>query len=260
MGILVRNNKVISAGGKILYRRTGDPFELPNLKLYLSATRMVQQADESLVSSFSDFSGFGYHATQATSGNQPKFDTNQFGVNAGVKFDGIDDFLSLTGGALDIFRNINQYTFQIAFKRTVLSLTNQYVFSIGRGVSLSGRLNVEFRSTGVIRILVRKADTDPSILIDIASYDLNAHLIQVTLNPSNYTVYVYLDGILAGSSPLASSGNLDNTASLGLGIGGDYNGTGTSYVSINGICVTQSYSDQNIISSQYRGYLSRGYL
>ena len=258
MGILVRNNKVISAGGKILYSRTGDPFELPNLKLYLSATRMAQQADESSVSSFTDFSGNSFHATQGTSGNQPKFDLNQFGSNAGIKFDGVDDRMNITGGALDIFRNIDQYTVQILSKRNVVS-DNCLDFYVTNNLNNSVRFAFGWVA-GNAQIVVRRLDADASSLITSPLNDTNSHLIQATLNPSNHTVYMYIDGVLVNSGVLLSAGSLDNTASAQVNVGWYSVASTYGKSCINGISVNTSYSDPATIQAQYRGYLQRGYL
>ena len=77
---------------------------------------MPQYADGTAIPSFLDYSGNYYNATQASGTLQPLFKTSQFGSNAGIKFDGVDDFMALSGGALEIFRNINQYTVQCLFK------------------------------------------------------------------------------------------------------------------------------------------------
>jgi len=257
MGILIQSNKVISAGGKILVRYPS-PFDLPNLKLYLSATRMAQQADESLVPSFTDFSGFGYHATQATTGSQPKFKINQFGLNAGIKFDGVNDAMNIIGGALDIFRNINQYTVQIVTKRNVVS-DSCNDFYVTNNANTSVRFGVGWTGSN-LQVAVRRADVDPTTITLVPINDTSPHLVQVTLNNSNYTVYVFVDGQLAGSSQLVGSGNLDNTASSQINVGW-YNIASTYGKScINGISVNTSYSDNATIQAQYRGYLQRGYL
>ena len=257
MGILVRNNKVISAGGKILYSRVGDPFELPNLKLYLSATRMAQQTDESSVSSFTDFSVNSFHATQATSGNQPKFDLNQFGSNTGIKFDGSNDYLSCTGGALDIFRNINEFTVQIVAKRGVIS-TASSIFQAHRNLSGGIRFTIQFQADGTIYTGLRKDDSTVHNIFSYVINDLNPHFIQVTLSTSNI-MYMYVDGVFV-QSVLTIVGNIVNTPSLNMEVGA--NTVSASYGSgvVNGISVNTSYSDPATIQAQYRGYLQRGYL
>jgi len=254
MGILVRNNKVIRAGGKILYSRTGNPLELPNLKLYLSATRMTQQADESSVSSFTDFSGNGFHATQGTSGFQPKFDLNQFGSNAGIRCDGVDDILNLNGGALDIFKNINQFTVQALIKRSVIS-ANSAVIQFTQATSLGSRFILQFTTTS-IQVAVRMLDaTVTAVSVLVASNDLNAHLVQCTAISN--TLYVYVDGVLSGSA-IMDSETSSNSPSANSYVGSIPSAFGTAI--INGISINTLYSDNTIIQAQYRGYLQRGYL
>lgn len=254
MGILVRNNKVITAGGKILYSPARDPRSLINLKLYLSATRMVQQADGSLVSSYIDFSGFGYDATQTTSTLQPKFYTNQFGSNSGIKFDGTDDIMNLGGAALDIFRNVNQFTVQALVKRSVIS-TNSSIIQFTQNIGGSSRFIIQFTTTN-IQVAVRMLDaTVPAVSVFVPSNDLNGHLIQCTAISN--VLYVYFDGVLAGSATMDSATS-SNTPSANSYVGSLPGTFGTAI--INGISVNQSYSDNTTIQAQYRGYLERGYL
>jgi len=257
MPILTQNSKVLTAAGKVLIREA-TPLDLPNLKLYLSATRMPQYADGTAISSFLDYSGNNYNATQATGSLQPTFQTNEFGINAGIKYDGSDDRTSITGSALDIFRNINQYTVQIASKRNVVSDSCNDFY-----VTTNSNSTVRFAFAWVganAQLVVRRLDADASIIITAPSNDTNPHLIQITLNPSNYTVYMYIDGVLVNSAQLASSGSMNNTASSQINVGW-YNITPIYGKScINGISVNTSYSDNATIQAQYRGYLQRGYL
>ena len=253
MGILVRNNKVISAGGKILYRNVS-PFELPNLKLYLSATRMVQQADESSVSSFTDFSGNSYHATQGTSGFQPKFDLNQFGgsTQAGIKFDAIDDRLIFNTA---ILKNTNVYTFQMLCKRNVLGTVGMFCYiSTPSGVS---RLNINTTATSV-SVAARVVDGEGAGSVTFVSNDLLEHLLQVTLNAG--TMYVYWDGVLKGQFTFAST-TISNTDSVGCSMGAN-SGALDNFLScaIQGVSLSYNYSDPATIQAQYRGCLQRGYL
>jgi len=255
MGILVRNNKVISAGGKILYRNVS-PLELPNLKLYLSATRMVQQADESSVSSFTDFSGNSFHATQGNATFQPTFQTNEFGTNAGIKGDGIDDIMDiLTPSALDIFRNINQFTFQCLIKRSVLSLSG-YPFIVFDNSGAVFRFIVFFTASGNLTVGYKTLDGDTRLDISTPSNDLLAHFLQVTLNAG--VLYMYLDGFYIGSTTV-TGGNSTNTSCNKLTLFNATSGT-QSNVIINGISINTLYSDPSTIQAQYRGYLQRGYL
>jgi len=256
MPILTQNSKVLTAAGKVLIREPS-PLDLPNLKLYLSATRMPQYADGTAIPSFLDYSGNNYNATQASGTLQPKFETNEFGINAGVKFDGINDFLSLTGGALDIFRNINQYTVQCVFKRTVLSGTG-YLLSVANNAATGGRgCSISYDASNII-IQTRIIDGVGETNITIVTNDTNAHLIQVVL--SSAIVSAYLDGVLVGSVSV-TSGNISNTSANAMRIGSSAVGI-IIYGSllVNGLSINQSYSDNATIQAQYRGYLQRGYL
>lgn len=254
MGILVRNNKVIAAGGKVLYR-TGNPFDLQNLKLYLSATRMPQQADESSVSSFVDYSGNGFNATQTTGSLQPKFDTNQFGVNAGVRGDGVDDILNLTGGALDIFRNVSEFTAQVLVKRSVLS-ANSPIVQFTQNGTLSSRFIIQFTSAGLLQVAVRMLDaTVTAVSITANSNDLNSHFVQATVTGG--IMYVYLDGVLVGTTTLDATTS-SNTSSSNAYVCSIPTSFGNAI--INGVSVHASYSNSATIQAQYRGYLQRGYL
>lgn len=253
MPILTQNSKVLTAGGKVLIREPS-PLDLPNLKLYLSATRMPQYADGTAMQSFLDYSGNNYHATQATGSSQPLFKTNQFGGNAGGLFDGVDDILSLTGGALDIFKNINQFTVQTIAKRSVIS-TNASIIQFTQGGSASSRFVIQFITTG-IQVAVRMLDaTVSAVSIVVPTNDLNAHLIQCVAISN--VMYVYVDGVFSGSVAMDSSTS-SNTASSGAYVGSLPSTFGS--VIINGITVSQSFSSNSVLQAQYRGYLQRGYL
>lgn len=257
MPILTQNSKVLTAGGKVLIREPS-PLDLPNLKLYLSATRMPQYADGTAIPSFLDYSVNNYNAIQGSGSLQPTFQTNEFGINAGIKFDGSDDAMNITGGALDIFRNIDQYTVQILSKRNVVS-DNCNDFYVTNNSNSTVRFAFGWVGANA-QLVTRRIDTDPSVIITYPLNDTNYHLIHVTLNPSNYTMYMYIDGVLVNSAQLASSGSLDNTACSQVNVGW-YNATSSYGKScINGISVNTSYSDNATIQAQYRGYLQRGYL
>lgn len=254
MSFVIKNNKVLLKNGKVVTTRTETPFQLPNLQLYLSATRMPQYADNTALPSFLDYSGNLYHATQATTSWQPLFKTNQFGSNAGIKFDGVDDIMNLSGAALDIFRNINQFTVQALIKRSVLSVGAPIVqFTID--TQQYSRFILQFSGTN-IQVAVRMLDsTSTAISILVPSNDLNTHLIQCTAISN--VLYVYLDGVLAGSATMDSATS-SNTRSLNAYVGGISGLFGSAI--INGISVNTTYSNPQTIQAQYRGYLSRGYL
>lgn len=254
MPILTRNSKVLTAAGKVLIREAS-PLDLPNLKLYLSATRMPQYADGTAIQSFLDYSGNNYNATQGSGTLQPTFQTNEFGVNAGVKFDGIDDILTFTGGALNIFQNINQFTVMVMAKRSAMSANDPIIQFAQSGVGFS-RFVIQFTSGGNIQIAIRMLDsTISAISITSPSNDLNTHLIQCTAISN--ILYMFVDGVFSGSIAMDSSTS-SNTASSAAYVGSLPSTFGS--VIINGITVSQSFSSNSVLQAQYRGYLQRGYL
>jgi len=255
MPILTNNNQVLTAGGKVLIREAS-PLDLPNLKLYLSATRMPQYADGTAIPSFLDYSGNNYNATQASGTLQPKFETNEFGTNAGIKGDGVDDIMDvLTPSALDVFRNINQFTVQCLIKRSVISASG-YPLNVFDNSGTLFRFIVFFTTSGNLTVGHKTLDSDIRSDITTPSNDLLPHFLQVTLNAG--ILYMYLDGFYTGST-VVTSGQSSNTACNKLTLFNATSGT-QSNVIINGISINTLYSDPSTIQAQYRGYLQRGYL
>jgi len=253
MPIITQNSKVLTAAGKVLIREPS-PLDLPNLKLYLSATRMPQYADGTAISSFLDYSGNNYNATQGSGTLQPTFQTNEFGVYAGIKFDSVNDLMTLSGGALDIFKNINQFTVQAVFKRTALG-TSQLIYQAFNNTGAASRFVISCNSTS-IAATIRILDAGTSYNILIPSNDLAPHMIQYTFTGG--FVYAYLDGVFHGATNVGGL-TFSNTSSVGSNVGGSVP-SGIWGANINGISVNQSYSDNATIQAQYRGYLQRGYL
>lgn len=79
-------------------------------------------ADGGAIARLEDKSGNGFHATQATLNNRPLVGAGLInGRSVGV-FDGTNDALVLSGGALDIFRNKSQgYIFAVISSSTATS-------------------------------------------------------------------------------------------------------------------------------------------
>lgn len=75
------------------------PRKLAGLRLWLAADRITGLANGDPVSSWTDLSGQGNHATQSTTAAKPLWKTGIANGRPGVLFDGVDDFLSLAAGA-----------------------------------------------------------------------------------------------------------------------------------------------------------------
>lgn len=78
--------------GLIGQQKKFSPKQLSGLQLWLDASQLAL-ADNAQVASWTDLSGNGYNATQATEAKRPTFKT---GIQNGlpiIRFDGLDDFL-----------------------------------------------------------------------------------------------------------------------------------------------------------------------
>ena len=101
--ISVTNNKGLTDPGNLTYTATPPPFtpaSVAGLKVWLKAD-VLALSDGAAVSSWTDSSGLANHATQGTSGARPIYKTNIVNAKPVVRFDGVDDFLTL-GTALSV--------------------------------------------------------------------------------------------------------------------------------------------------------------
>jgi hypothetical protein len=71
-----------------------DPSSIAGLAVWLDATQ-IASTDGTALSSWSDASGGGHHATQASGTLQPTYQTNELNGKPVVRFDGTDDFMTL---------------------------------------------------------------------------------------------------------------------------------------------------------------------
>ncbi|HYJ46051.1 MAG TPA: LamG-like jellyroll fold domain-containing protein, partial [Pyrinomonadaceae bacterium] len=67
----------------------------PELALWLAAWKETGKSNGDRLSQLTDFSGNGHHFTQATSANQPRFDTNVLNSQPGFFFDGAAYFVEI---------------------------------------------------------------------------------------------------------------------------------------------------------------------
>ncbi|HNS65014.1 MAG TPA: hypothetical protein PKJ26_00795, partial [Candidatus Woesebacteria bacterium] len=71
------------------------PQQISGLKLWLDAGSIMGLSDGDQVSSMTDLSGSGFHATQTISANKPIYKTNQIDGKPVIRFDGTNDYLSV---------------------------------------------------------------------------------------------------------------------------------------------------------------------
>lgn len=107
-------------------------------QLWLAADRITGLADASPVTTWSDLSGNGRDATQATAGAKPTFKPGIIGGKPVVRFDGIDDYLATA--AFDV--GASTITTVVLLRPTNIGVDTQ-IFGLGG----SFRLTVTVDST-----------------------------------------------------------------------------------------------------------------
>ena len=109
-----------AGGGKVAF----SPASLSGLVLWLDASAITGLVDSDPVGTWSDLSGNGNDATQATESKKPTYKTNIQNGKQVVRFDGVDDFLkTVTFSAL-----AQPLTILLACKYTDND-AGQYIFS-----------------------------------------------------------------------------------------------------------------------------------
>jgi hypothetical protein len=94
---IVNGRKLVIGNGPSvrLYRANVTPNQISNLKQWLKADAL-SLSDTNAVSSWTESSGNGVAAIQATGSKQPLYRTNRINGKPTVKFDGTDDSLTMT--------------------------------------------------------------------------------------------------------------------------------------------------------------------
>lgn len=104
---------------------------LPGLAAWYDASRITGIADGGTIAQWDDLSGFARHAVQATEADKPTYQTVEQGGLPGVLFDGVSDFLGLTGGALDM----PDFTIFAVMRRRLTTVALPAVGGTGENVS-----------------------------------------------------------------------------------------------------------------------------
>ena len=170
------------------------------LVLHLDANSITGN-DGDLVNSWSDTSGNGNDATQATSNNQPTLVTNELNGNNVVRFDGVDDWI----GGIDsnLIKNTD-YTVIAVEGRSSNKNTN-YFFGNSGSCTTNTCLHLGYRSDTVLTLAQFANDLDATILgYTSKQFALNS------FQHTGTTMKIFREGGLLGSK---SSTNLLNNSS-----------------------------------------------
>ena len=214
-----------------LRRRPGSGSTLPttNLVMRYKADDIVG-TNGSAVSSWPESSGNGLPAaTQGTAANQPTLITNAINGHNAVSFDGVNDFLQLTGSALDVARNRTELTVFIVYAYPSNFAGTRSLFYLSSGTSsTSSRVYMGLKdSSGNLGTGGRRLDTDAATFLTSAAPTVGE--VAVTTARFVYSssdLYLYKNGALtASNTSFSTNGSTSNTSSLAGVIGSNLAGT-----------------------------------
>lgn len=100
----IRYNRIVPVRQDIILPASFTPLSLNGLRgWYRTTTGLYTDAGSTPVTNgtnaqqWNDFSGFNHHLIQLTSGDRPLYNTTSFNGRPGLTFDGVSEFMSLTG-------------------------------------------------------------------------------------------------------------------------------------------------------------------
>lgn len=208
---------------QILFGDEGSLRDIPGMKLWLDA-KSINQADGTSVSAWLDQSGNQAHMNQATSSQQPIYKTNIVNGYPVVRFDGVDDNMSVTDSTkLGMLKNVDGATTVIVKKNTNYTNTANILFisnntTGSRAVTQSYTSTVTFDSVGG-----RRLDADSYQALNTSNFaNTSFNVITGVFDYANSDIYMYGNGqLLSSSTAFQTSGQTSNTdsASIGLSIG-----------------------------------------
>lgn len=219
-----------------LRRRPGSGSTLPTANMLLRfKADDISGANGSSVSSWPESSGNNHPAaTQATSTNQPTLVTNILNGHKAVYFDGINDFLQLTGSALDVARNRDALTVFIAYMYPSAYNGTRTFFTLSSGTSsTSNRVGVSLKdSLGALGASGRRLDTNSLAYTSGSTTPVVGESAVATARfvYSSSDLYVYKSGTLSTSNTnFQTNGSTSDTSSLAGVIGANLTGAAENF-------------------------------
>jgi hypothetical protein len=219
MGFTLRSKQFLIAASLLVAIPCGATVPMSGLKVWLQADSLGL-SDGTAVSSWTDISGNGFNAAQATGGQQPVFKTAIRNGKPIVRFDGTDDVLGLSGSALGIFNNIGGGTVFVVCSDTnnAAGAAGHYsvVFSSGttgnRIVLLTKETVSQISSKG------KRLDADANIF-STATYSAGFHVLTANADWSGNSNQLFVDGVGATATAYSGGGNTSATNSVFAGVG-----------------------------------------
>jgi hypothetical protein len=205
--------------------RVFSPALLPGLALWLRAgsgvfqdtARTTPSGDGDPVGGWTDLSGLGNHASQSTSGARPVYRASVGGL-PGVEFDGSDDWLSL-GTMAAIARNVAGLSGAIAARPLSLLTAGTIFHASINSAAASPRFRFTFSNTANASTIARRQDSDSNVSLVAGTGAAGSDSSWATAaNYAGGELRTWSQAAIS-STPLASSGNTDNTDSNLVALG-----------------------------------------
>jgi hypothetical protein len=181
--------------------------------------RYIDQADNTAVSTWSDRSGNGWDATQTDSNFRPTLQTAEFGGQNVVRFDGINDRLSVAG-AVGLLNNTAGSTLSVTIKFTNTSGGNRSALAFSTGVGTT-RSSVDMTASGYSAGGRRLDANSFQSVTSAGGQSATRTLIQTAVfDYANAALTLFLDGTSSASSAsFQTAGNTSNTNSTSVNVG-----------------------------------------
>lgn len=200
------------------------PTVVPGLALWWRADYFQGLADGTAVTSWPSAVGSST-AIQDTGTNQPTKQTVD-GVTC-VRFDGTNDWLSLTGDALTMSQNKAGVSIFARAKVTPTAALRRIIYLSTGTSATAGRSALYIDTTAGLATGLRRLDADSAQgIIGSNPGSTNIRVMAGILDYANSDGFLYLDGTLdASSTTFKTSGNTSDTASQAAALGARGDGT-----------------------------------
>jgi hypothetical protein len=177
--------------------------------------------DGTAVRIWADQSGNGYDATQSTTAARPTYIASGFNGLPVVRFDGTDDHLGFSGGALSLLKNVAGATIFVAVKYSATAVNAPSFFASRNSSSTSVRILIRTSTAPKYNMQATRLDADTAINMNsVQATNTNSVVIQTAkADYQNQTLEQFINGTLDGSTTFATSGNTENADSLAIFLG-----------------------------------------
>jgi hypothetical protein len=207
------------------------PQLVPGLRLWLAADKILGLAGGAAVATWSDASGRGNDATQATGTAQPTYQTAVVNGLPVVRFDGTSDWMNLaTTDLLAATNAVGAVTFFAVAKLSSTAATTNDYLSIGNGtVGSNARMKAGQRAgtAGVWGMTVRRLDADAALSLEDSADNTAWHVHAAVMDFATGGATLYVDGAQVASNPsLTTAGTTSATNALVAAVGARGDGLG----------------------------------